>query len=384
MHITLWVSIGGLERLIVEMARKMDKGTFDIQVLCLTGYDPVFKAMLDTEGVPLHLIQRKSRFDLSFFLKIVRLLKKKRIDVVHVHSGCFFNAAVSKAAAGVSGSLYTAHGMPLRSDFKSRLEDRIAGRLMDRLVSVSEEIQDYQRNEFSSQIKKMSLIINGVDTDLFKPIPDPTLIRSERAEKSLPPDKFIIGSVGRLDKIKNYACLIKAISVLATTYQKQPHLVLIGNGDERNKLEKLAESLDLKEHVTFLGIRYDVNDLLPLMDIFALSSITEGTSVSLLEAQSCGIPAVVTDVGGNSNIIRPNENGFLCLPDNHEDLADKIAFMIDHRKKASEMGRKARVRIKQHFSLSSMIRQYERLYMELANGRASNELKKACRPCSKM
>lgn len=368
LHITLWLSPGGLERLIVEMCKKIDLTRFDVQVLCLIEYDLQFKMTLERLGIKVHLIKRRGRFDYSFFLKAMHFIKRGEFDIVHAYSGCFFNSAIFTHFTRGCKTVYTAHGMQLSFDLKSRIEDRIASALIDKLIAVSNEIHVDLMKRFPSQSIKIMLILNGVNTDTFRPRNDLDSINNDKKYYNIPQEKTIIGTVGRLDPIKNYGCLVKAFSIL-NNYNNSTHLIFVGDGSERFILNDLVKKEGLERDVTFLGIQYDIHKILPLFDVFTLSSLTEGTSISLLEAQSCGIPSVVTDVGGNRKIIKNSYNGFLCKVNDDEDIAKKIHIILNHRQMARKMGENAREMVLNNFSLSSTVRNYEKLYEVLAPSR---------------
>lgn len=366
-HMTLWVTIGGLERLVVEICKSLDSQEFEVQVLCLIDYDPACKKTLDERGIRVHLIRKGGRFDYSYFLRIVSFLKGNRIDVVHSHSGCLFDSALCARLAKVQGILYTAHGMPVEFGLRAKLKDRIGMSLVDNVVAVSGQIHEDLVRRFPSQSQKVMEIQNGVDTELFRPDSDPDSIEDGRRRYGIPTGKTIIGTVGRLDTVKNYGCLIRAFARLYKAYDSNIHLVLVGAGNERVMLEDLARVEGVGKSVTFLGIQYEIHKILPLFDMFVLSSVTEGTSVSLLEAQSCGIPAVVTDVGGNGNIITDYKNGLLCKVNDDVDLAEKLDILVRDWHLARRMGQYAREVVKDRFSLNTMVARYEHLYRDLAS-----------------
>ena len=366
LHITLFLSPTGLEKLIVEMCKNVDLTRFEVQVLCHTEYDLKFKMILEERGIKVDLIKRRGRYDYSFFLKVANYIKRGKFDIVHAHSGCFFNSAILTHFAKGCKTIYTAHGMPLSNDLKSRIEDKIASVLTDKLIAVSNEIHTDLMNRFPSQSNKIMLILNGVDTDTFRPIKDLSSKLKNREYYNIPQDKTIIGSVGRLFPIKNYSCLVKAFSELKK-YNNSIHLIFVGDGIEKSLLQDIARKEGVERAVSFLGIRYDIQNIVPLFDIFALSSWTEGTSISLLEAQSCGIPAVVTNVGGNPNIIKNQYNGLLCRVNDHKDLAGKINILIKDRQLSNLMGRHARAVVEERFGLFVMLEQYQKLYETLVS-----------------
>ena len=144
-----------------------------------------------------------------------------------------------------------------------------------------------------------------------------------------------------------------------------PRLVIVGDGPCRNELRNEASRLGIGEQVDFLGARSDIPTQLSTFDIFTLSSITEGISMTILEAMACEIPIVATDVGGNREIVNPPECGLIVPPRDPQALAEAYLELLRDPPRRLQMGRAARVRVIAQFSLNSMVQQYENLYSEI-------------------
>jgi len=365
LHVTQYLAAGGLENLIVQLSQSMQCSKFNIQVLCLNSFDPYFKNKLTTHGIKVHFINKRHKFDLSFMFRFSSFLRKEKIDIIHVHGGCYFYAAICGKLARVNKIIYTAHGMPIMNGLQISIEDTIFSIFVDRIVAVSEEIRNDFRSRWPFFRNKITLIINGVNTEVFKPNYNAAEIKAIKKRFNIPEKKIIIGTVGRLAKEKNYSMLIRAFNKCVTKNGSIAHLVFVGDGRQSHDLKELVTTLGLCPQVSFLGLQYDINNILPAMDVFALSSITEGTSISLLEAQACGIPAVVTNIGGNSNIIKHGYNGFLCDLDDYSDMARKFNMIIRDRELAKQMHFNALKTISTRFTFSTMANAYEELYLNL-------------------
>ncbi|MFZ0945097.1 MAG: glycosyltransferase [Syntrophobacteraceae bacterium] len=365
LHVSQYIEIGGLETLIVEMCKKIDKEIFNVDILCLNGFDDKYVENIRQFDIGISVIRKNYKFDYSFIRKVCRYINEKEIDVVHAHGGCFFYSALFSAFSKSKRFIYTAHGMPLSNDVKSILEDQIAGLFCDDIVAVSDEIHATFSHRIPGAKEKIKVIINGIDTDRFRPFPDDSRRVAMAERYRLPKDCFIVGSVGRLEPVKNYPLLLRAFARMEAEPGKRPsHLVLVGEGSQRAELEALAGNLGLSGRVSFLGMQYLVHDILPLFDAFVLSSFTEGTSISLLEAQACGVPAVVTDVGGNGLVVRHGENGFLCPSNEDAAMATDLRCLRDDPLPAQRMRAAARKRVTEEFDLDSMVRRYEELYLK--------------------
>lgn len=364
-HITQNLEIGGLESFIVEFCRKLDKDVFTATVLCLNGYDELYRKALAECGVAVHLIKKNSRYDLLFLWRAAAFLKKIKADIIHSHGGCFLYSSLIGKLAGVKGLVYTVHGMPVVSGLQAEMEEFLSCSMSDRIVAVSDEVaEDLKcRQRFASH--KIDVIINGIDSDRYRPIDDKKVIAGRKADYGLPTNKRIIGTVGRLEPVKNYPLLLHAFAKLTRSGTNDCHLALVGSGSQDGTLKSLAVDLEIAERVSFLGMQYDLHKIYPLFDVFVLPSLTEGTSLSLLEAQSCGITAVVTDVGGNSRIIRNGLNGFLSPSGDHEAMTAHLDRCLNCDDERNAMGKAARAEILDKFNISAVLQRYQAMYCKL-------------------
>lgn len=365
-HITQHLEIGGLESFIVEFCRKLDKDNFTATVLCLNGYDEIYRTSLAECGVEVHLIKKNSRYDFMFLWRAAAYLKSIGADIVHSHGGCFLYSSLVGKLAGVKGLVYTVHGMPVVSGLQAGVEEFLSCSMTDRIVAVSDEVAEDLKCRQRGASHKIDVIINGIDSDRYRPIYDKKVIAKCKADYGLPTDKKIIGTVGRLETVKNYPLLLNAFAKLIKSGSNNFHLVLVGSGSENGILKSLAHDLGITERVSFLGMQYDLHRIYPLFDVFVLSSLTEGTSLSLLEAQSCGVTAVVTDVGGNSGVIRNGLNGFLTPSGDHEAMAAHLDRCLNCDTELAAMGKAARAEILDKFNINAVLKQYQAMYYGLA------------------
>lgn len=361
-HITQHLEIGGLESFIVEFCRKMDTDRFRATVLCLNGYDECYKARLEQSGVKVHLIRKTHKFDLMFLARAASFLKSIQTDIMHSHGGCFFYSSLIGKLAGVRQLIYTLHGMPVSFGLQARVEEFLSCTMTDRIVAVSDETAKNLRSRNYGVANKLEVIINGIDTERYRPIEDDERKIACKTRYGLEHKTNIIGSVGRLEKVKNYPLLLKACAKLCHDYNKEFHLVLVGSGSEEAALKQLAQELAISNNVSFPGMQYDLQEIYPLFDIFVLSSLTEGTSLSLLEAQSCGVPAVVTDVGGNSRIIENGINGLLTPSGSPTTMAALLYQLLNCTDQRLAMQKQARAKVLEQFDLCSMVNSYQDLY----------------------
>jgi glycosyltransferase involved in cell wall biosynthesis len=209
---------------------------------------------------------------------------------------------------------------------------------------------------------KARVVLHGVDTQLFRPADRAVARRSV----DLPVDAFVVGTVGRLEAQKSHDVLIRAAAgIVEGGRAPDLHLVIAGEGSKRQSLELLASELGMQDRVHFLGHLEPSWSLYPAFDIFALASAWEGLPLSLLEAMSCGIPVIATDVGGVRDAVTDRSNGFLVPTQSVDELARAIAAMIDVTRRA-EMGHAARIDAQRRFDVRRMVDETISIYREAA------------------
>jgi glycosyltransferase involved in cell wall biosynthesis len=364
-HATQALEIGGLESFIVEFCRNIGREKFSTTVLCLNSYDDRYKKTLEQSGTEVRLIRKKHRYDVLFLLRAASFLRSRNVDILHVHGGCFFYGAVIGRLAGVKGLIYTAHGMPVTSGLQAEYEEFVSCLITDRIVAVSNEIANdltARQKRFAGKVK---VLVNGIDSSKFVPAENKKELMFGKASLGMPHEKKLVGAVGRLEKVKNYPLLLRAFAELVHFRNHDLHLAIVGTGSEEMNLKRLSKELCIADRVSFLGMRYDVQKIYPLFDVFVLPSLTEGTSLSLLEAQSCGVPAVVTDVGGNSNIIHHGMNGFLCPSNDYAALAVQLERVLGNDSEREAMKTASRKVMLERFDYASMIASYQEIYSEI-------------------
>lgn len=204
---------------------------------------------------------------------------------------------------------------------------------------------------------------NGVDCRRFAPcewIARPAL----RSAAGLPPHGFLFGCVARLVPVKRHADMLAAFAE-ATRERPEAHLLLIGDGPLEAALKQQAQALGIAGRVQFLGDRHDVERLLPLLDVFVLASASEGMSNALLEAMACGVPSIATAVGGNPEVVEAGRTGLLVPAQQSARLAAAMRELLEQPARNRDLGRRARQRVLDHFSLEAMAQRFTDLYDSL-------------------
>lgn len=353
--------VGGLERLVVDSSLLMHDMGINVEVCCFDELG-LFSEHLTSRGINVTLLKRNpKRYDAFYFFRLARFLREKNAHVLHMHSGTFFLATQGGVLARVPAMIYTDHGRALVDTSLRMKEDRISGLFVDRIIAVSQELERYLIEIVRLPRKKTITVINGISTSEFAYRPKPVALLEEFR---IPSNYNIIGTVGRIDAVKDQASLIRAFKLIRERIPRTV-LVLVGDGPLRSDLENLAANEGLSGSVVFTGNRKDVPKILNLLDVFVLSSLSEGTSVSLLEAMASGVVPVVTDVGGNASIVDHAINGIVVRPKNVEQLAGAIADIIIDENKRNKLRDNAMAKVRDYYSISSMVKQYRAIYGEI-------------------
>ena len=356
------LDLGGLQRIVNLLVERMDHSRFELYVCCLDRGGFFYEQAASVCAASFILGRKPGPFDKNLFIRLLGILKEKRIDIIHSHNGCSFYAAIAGRLAGIKGIIHTDHGRLVPDKKTSILEDRLSSYLMNRFIGVSTELTEYLRSTVRISNKKLLTIINGVDDLVFRPhnIAERNDLRSQFGFNE---NDKIIGTVCRLDPIKNLAFMI---SCMPPILRKVPavKLVIIGDGPIKTFLIKQVDALGISSSVQFLGLRQDIGNLMPLFDVYACTSLSEGTSMTILEAMSCGLPIVASAVGGNIRLV-DGKNGFLYPQGDAKRFIDAIVKLCSEETTRLLMGKRSRERVKRDFSLERMVKEYEQLYVSL-------------------
>lgn len=360
LHIALNLDVGGLERLIVDLAARGDAGRFETQILCLRSLGR--HAERARRSAAVHLMEPMSRWSLVWPRALARRIRAIAPDVVHTHSGVWLKGARAARLARVPRVIHTDHGRLHPDPWGARLADGLASRLTDVVVAVSENLAERLRRTVVANGTTVTVVRNGVDTDAFRPRPDDGALRRSLA---IPADAPVVGTVGRFDPIKGYDVMLRGFAAWHAARAAEgaaPVLVLVGDGPERGRLEAMAATLGLTAFVRFPGWVDDARPYYALFDVFSLSSHSEGTPLSLLEAMASGVCPLVTGVGGNPAVLGEALRHRLVPPGDAGALAAgwRRALLDDEARRRDAA--RARERVCEAYGLDGMVRAYETLY----------------------
>lgn len=361
LHIVLDLDYGGLQRLVAEMVRHIDRDRFETHLLTVRRLGR-FARGLDGYAA-LHQAEPLPRYTMLWPRPLTRQIRRIAPDLVHIHSGVWYKASLAARHAGVRRVVYTDHGRHVPDPWHNRLLDWAASRRTDVVVAVSEALARQLKNTIVSDAERVRVVHNGIDPEVHRPRPDDGILRRELGIQGAAP---VIGSVGRLEFVKGYDVMVEAFARLRAQWEGEPApvLVIAGDGGERGRLASLVEHYGLAGKVHLLGWRDDVEGLHATSSLYTVSSRSEGTSVSLLEAMSAEVCPVVVDVGGNASVLGESLRHRVVPPEDPPALANAWQAALHDPVQRAADGRLARRRVQEAFSLRTMVRAYERLYLE--------------------
>lgn len=355
---------GGTERLVVEMSLAFAPD-YDLQVLCLD--EPGSWAYrLREQGIPVYCLWRQPGLDLAVAFKLAQHFRRHRIDIIHAHQCTpWFYGALSRLIYSTPRLLLEEHGrfFPEVLNRKRVWFNRLAvAPLTHRCIAVSKDIRERLERYEGLAKSAISVVYNGVRKE---PALDGATRAALRQTWGFSAEDFVIGTVGRFDPIKNLPLLMKSIAVVAA---KNPRVrgLLVGDGPVFAELSAFIAQLGLTDRVRLTGFRNDAAQLVQCMDLFVLSSLSEGTSMALLEAMAGGVPVAVTAVGGNPEVVLTDETGWVVPSESLEALSAALLEAIDNPQKRQMFAHAGQQRFKAFFSFDSMVAAYRQIYDDLA------------------
>lgn len=358
-HLTFDMRIGGAEQVIATLVQGIDKTRFDVGILCLEKDLGPLGQKLREEGCPILNLDRSPGFDLSLVRQIQQLILSESIAVLHCHQYTPYIYGVLGALGTGCKVIFTEHGRfhPDCRKFKRILLNPLLCRLTASVTAISSATREALVVYENFPRQQIQVIYNGITASRFA---CPANIMT-RESLGIPDDATVLGTVARLDPIKNQPMMLKALKEVLKT-QPKTFLLIVGDGPERNTLTELAKALDVTEYVRFTGYQVEVQRYYPLMDIFLLTSFSEGTAMTLLEAMASSLPCIVTNVGGNPEIVLDDVSGFVIASDDAVALAEKITQCQGNEELLNRLGRAGRQRFLENFTSEKMVQSFETLY----------------------
>lgn len=359
------MQVAGAEVLVRELIRGLGD-RIEPTVLCLDGVGPIGEALL-AEGIPVVSLERRPGLDWRVARRLAREVRERGIELLHAHQYTpFFYAALGKVLSGRAPKLVlTEHGRhypDIVSKLRWTANRLVLSRLVDAITGVSEFSLLGVRQVDGIVKGGARVIANGIDVDRYGAAPGCSPDRpAQKRRIGLDPTRRYVANVARHHPVKDQASLIHGFHAVATA-RPDVDLLMVGDGPLRGELEALVAGLGLAGRVRFLGIRDDIPDVLRAVDVFALTSVSEAASLTLMEAMASGLPVVVTDVGGNPELVRAGREGWLVSRGDHAAIASAILQVLDDPAAASAMGIAARDRAERSYRIEATIEGYMNLF----------------------
>lgn len=360
LHVINTLDIGGAEALVLNLAKRIDRSAFALEVVSL-GADGKLGDEFRALEVPTHALHRRSGIDPALGWRLRSLAAARKVQVLHSH-----NVGPWLYAGGAALSLrlplvHTEHSNLFAHQRALMHAERALAYATRAVIADSEKVRRHLVQTQKLPAHKVQTVVNGIDTGVFAPNQASAPVR---ASLDLPADALVVGTVGRLVPVKDQATLLEAFARLAPEI---PHarLLVVGEGPLRGTLEEQAKSLGVADRVRFAGGRRDVATLLPAFDVFALSSTSEGLPLTILEAMACGLPVVATQVGALNEAVAEDETGLLVPPANAQALAEGLQRLLLDAALRLKFGQAALARVQSRFDLGLMTRRYEEIYQAL-------------------
>ncbi len=374
-HVIYKLDVGGMENGLVNLINRIPPDRYRHAVVCLTE-SMEFSRRILREDVPFVALHKREGKDFGLYLRLWRAFRSLRPALVHSRNLAAIESVVPAALAGVPYRVHGEHGRDVQDidgiSLKYQLLRRLIAPLVDRFIPLSQELESYLEDRVGVPPSKMKRICNGVDTKTFKPSQTGPGLLVKKGFAS--PDSIVIGTVGRMQEVKNPLLLADAfIRLTGLMPEKKEHLrlIMVGEGPIRQPVETTLTSAGVSSMAWLPGSRDDVPDLLRAMDVFILPSRAEGISNTLLEAMACGVPVVATRVGGNPELVEDGVTGFLVPAEDVESMARAASEYVRDPEMRKRHGRAARLKVEREFSIDRMVANYMAVYDELLSGRTT-------------
>jgi len=371
MFLSTSMGMGGADKQLLSAAQLMHAQGHDVCIVSLTELGPM-GLEARSQGIRTEsLDMRRGVPDPRGLIRLIRLVRAWRPDVLHSHMvHANLMARVVRLFARIPVMVSTIHniyeGGPLWM-----AAYRISNGLVDHMTIISEAAADRFVNERIVPRELLTCVPNGVDTERFRQVATGTraALRSSIGVKD---HEFAWLAVGRFELAKDYPNMLRAFAQVRQR-ESEAVLLLVGHGSLQQETESLAQSLGLGDRVRFLGVRSDVPEVMASADGYVMSSAWEGMPIALLEAAAAGLPIVATRVGGNHEVVRDGESGYLVSARDHEALGQAMLRLMQQApEERRAMGERGQEHVRVHYGLGRVVQRWEDLYRQVSARKGLN------------
>ena len=381
LHLFSNLEVGGAEVLLLHCIQALGMRDYEHFVYYFLNDGPIRKK-LEALGIPVYRGKRRAsiKTPIKFGISVISLLRdllgfirSRQIQIIYAHLGQANQLAVFASQLSGVPAFVTVHSPMAFVDPRSGWDPRvylvkvvnaITYRLANRVLVVSYEIKEVVRRLFHLDRSRVLVLKNGIvlDDNPLKPI-------ELEQEFHLTRNRLKLIAVGRLVPLKAFDILVRAISELANGGHDHFSLLIVGEGTERTRLEKLIQDLRVENRIKLLGLRDDVMKLMKACDLFALPSRYEGLSIAMIEAMACGLPIISSDVRGLKDYIKHEQNGLIFPVDDHKALAKSILRLANDKTLRERLSHGARKSFEKEYDMRKNIRSIDMLFKKYAGVR---------------
>lgn len=348
LHVLSSLNVGGAERFVIDLGEEQFSQGFSVAILSFGTTEDALVSVAKSKEIQVYTIQKVASLIGQFtLLKVLR-----KYDVIHIHTAYALKPlSIVMKVIGTKQCIYTRHGA---AENNSSAWQKVHNNFRHHITAmsfVSQEAFDIFRRNYPWRDIPMSVIDNGV----LLPSADKTLNKDNDT-------KLHLGSVGRLVPLKHQVSLLNAVSILPQEIQSQIELHIFGDGECEEVLRSFASENLSQSSIRFYGMVTDREKIYPSFDCLVVTSETEGLSLVIMEAMAYGKPVIATDVGGNSKLVKNNENGWLVDYDDHNQLAKLIQHLNENFEQITAFGLAAQKYVMERFSLATVVKKYAKIY----------------------
>ena len=365
-HLVHHLDVGGLENGLINLIRHMPADRYRHAIVCLKDYS-AYHAHIKSRGVEIVSLNKREGKDFGHYVRMFRTLRDMKPDLIHTRNLCGIEGQLVAALAGVKLRVHGEHGRDMSDLYGKRLKYQLLRRLLRPLIghfiAVSSDLEHWLIDSVGAEPGRVSQIANGVDSIQFHPRLGPPAAIGPAG--FMHDNAFVIGSVGRMDEVKDYPTLVEAfLRLIASPHpaHQRMRLLIVGDGPQRATCCDMLTRAGAAHRAWLPGERTDIAQLLRAMDLFVLPSLAEGSSNTILEAMASGLPVVATAVGGNPVLVHPGFTGILVPPRTPDLMAAAIADYCRIPEMGARHGMRARSQVIARYSLPEMARGYTAVY----------------------
>lgn len=369
-HVIFRLAVGGLENGLINLINRIPDREFRHAIVCIDGFTD-FRKRIDRDDVEIIAINKKPGTDAAALVRLYKEFRRLQPSVVHTRNIAALDALLPALLAGVKVRIHGEHGWDIGDvdggSAKHRFLRRVHAPLIKRYVTVSKHLESYLTKDVGIDRARVSQIYNGVDTSKYRPA-HPGERQHLPLRQKFGETAVLIGTVGRLNPVKDQMSLVEAFVRLLQRYpemRETVRLVVVGDGPVRDRIQGRVTAAGLEDLAWIPGSRDDVSQILRSLDVFVLPSLAEGVSNTILEAMASGVPVVATAVGGNVELVEDGLTGSLVAPADSAALSDAIADYVRSPDRRRRHGLAARGVAEEKFGIAQMVDAYRTTYQNL-------------------